>query len=296
MNSIVIPADVPRKMHETFIANYTKITQNTSRLFLFSCDQKIEHLHDDFDPEFTTTSTESSNPEHFFKIAHEGRIGAMATQLELIARYGAPYKTVPYIAKLNSKTNIIPAKSQDPLSAPLWSIDNVMRVKNESQLSICGIGITMYPGSKYEPHMMTFAARAIFQAHQYGLVAILWMYPRGKSVINENDPHLIAGVAGMANALGADFVKIKAPTQLQALPKIVTAAGNTKVIVSGGAQVSREQFLKTLYDQLHNGGIAGAAVGRNIFQHNLPQAVQLTKAIAALIYDNASLAKALEYI
>lgn len=302
MNTILIPADVPRTLHDEFIANYKKITQNTNRLFLFSCDQKIEHLHDDFDPEFTTTSAESSDPEHFFKIASQGRVGAMATQLELIARYGTAYKTVPYIAKLNSKTNIVPTSIKDPYSAPLWNIDDVMQVKKASSLSLCGIGITIYPGSKYEQSMMAFAAQMIIEAHKQGLVAILWMYPRGKAVINEDDAHLIAGVAGMANALGADFVKIKTPKSssikrvLQDLQKIVTAAGNTKVIISGGAKVSREQFLETLYDQLHEGDIAGAAVGRNIFQHNLAQAVQLTNAIAALIYDDVSFDKALEYI
>lgn len=300
--TILIPADVPKNMHQEFIANYKKITHTTNRLFLFSCDQKIEHLHDDFDPEFSATSIESSDPEHLFKIANQGRIGAMATQLELIARYGTSYNTINYIAKLNSKTNLIPAKIKDPKSAPLWTVHDVIHIKKTSNISICGIGITIYPGSIYEDTMMHFAAQMIMEAHKHGLIAILWMYPRGKSVSNEDDTHLIAGVAGMANALGADFVKIKLPTApshivvMQALQKIVTAAGNTKVIISGGKQIATDQFLRALYAQLHEGGVAGAAVGRNIFQHNLAQAVQITKAIAALVYDNASLHEALEYI
>lgn len=302
MNTIIVPADVPQNKKEEFVSNYKKITQNSDHLFLFSCDQKIEHLHDDFDPEFTATSAESSDPEHFFKIAQQGRIGAMATQLELIARYGTAYKTIPYIAKLNSKTNLIPAELKDPQSAELWTVDDVMHVKKASNLSLCGVGATVYPGSIYEEKMMSFAAQMIIQAHKHGLVTIVWMYPRGKAIPHEDDPHVIAGVAGMANALGADFVKIKPPIAssqkiaMHALQKIVTAAGNTKVIVSGGKQVNSEQFLRTLYAQLHEGGVAGTAIGRNIFQHNLAQAVQLTNAIAALVYDNASLHEALEYI
>ncbi len=301
MNTIIIPADVPRNKKEEFLSNYKKITHNSDHLFLFSCDQKIEHLHDDFDPEFMATSAESSDPEHLFKIAQQGRIGAMATQLELIARYGAAYNTVPYIAKLNSKTNLISPELKDPQSAELWTVDDVIQVKKTSHLLLCGIGVTIYPGSIYEDAMMKFAAQMIIQAHRHGLIAIVWMYPRGKAITNEDDAHLIAGVAGMANTLGADFVKIKspkvsAPKMAPALQKIVTAAGNTKVIVSGGKQVNPEEFLRTLYAQLHEGNVAGTAVGRNIFQHNLAQAVQLTKAIAALVYDNASLHEALEYI
>jgi DhnA family fructose-bisphosphate aldolase class Ia len=302
MKHIVVPADVPQKMSTLFQENYAKITAHTDRLFLFSCDHKIEHLHDDFDPEFSATSQEATHPEHFFQIAAQGRVGALATQLELIARYGMQYKSINYIAKLNSKTNLIAPEQQDPYSAPLWHVDDVIRLKADTNLSLCGIGVTIYPGSEYEDAMLSFAAHQIFEAHQQGLVAIAWMYPRGTAVHQENDPHLIAGVAGMANALGADFVKIKTPftpsyqTSLQALAQCVAAAGNTKVITSGGPLIPITQFLTLVYDQLHTGTTAGAAVGRNIFQHPVPYAINITKALAALIYDNAPLAKALNHI
>lgn len=302
MNKIIPPADVPKKKEQEFITNYKKITHDTNRLFLFSCDQKIEHLHDDFDPKNSTISSEAINPEHFFKIADQGRIGALATQLELIARYGKSYENINYIAKLNSKTNLIPKEQQDPKSTPLWDVHDVTRIKEESGLSLCGIGVTIYPGSKYEDAMMSFAADMIIDAHKHGLIAIVWMYPRGQAITDENDAHILAGVAGAANALGADFVKIKTPdatnqqTMLSALQEIVTAAGNTKVITSGGKQINPEQFLQTLYSQLQQGNSAGAAVGRNIFQYSLAKAVRMTKAIAALIYDNASAKEAIEFI
>lgn len=302
MSGIVIPADVPKKKEEEFITNYEKLTHKTDRLFLFSCDQKIEHLHDDFAWDDETIADESINPEHFFAIASQGRVGALATQLELIARYGKNHASINYIAKLNSTTNLIPLDQDDPNSAPLWDVHDVMRIKKESQLSICGIGVTIYPGSVYQDEMMSFASQAIIDAHNHGLIAIIWMYPRGQAIADQTNPHLIAGVAGAANALGADFVKIKSPksdTQtinIDALQEIVAAAGNTKVIVSGGAQVAPEQFLSTIYNQLTYGTVAGVAVGRNIFQHSLSDAIAMTHAIWALVYDNASLKEALKCI
>ncbi len=212
MNEINIPADVPQHAEREFIDNYYAITRNSNRLFLFSCDQKIEHLHDAFDPDNEAIHEDAVHPEHLFKIAAQGDIGAMATQLELIARYGKQYPTVNYIAKLNSKTNLIPSEQQDPVSAPLWDVDNLVTLKKDSQLLINGIGVTIYLGSEFEDEMLSFASEAIFNAHQHGLVAILWMYPRGKAIENETDAHLLAGAAGAANALGADFVKIKAPS------------------------------------------------------------------------------------
>lgn len=299
---IVIPADVPATHKERFEKNYELICQQTDRLFLFACDQKIEHLHDDFDPDNDEISDESIDPEHFFKIAHQGRVGALATQLELIARYAQNYPSIPYIAKLNSKTNLIKKEQEDPESAPLWSVDDVVRLNEDAGLSICGVGATIYPGSAFENEMMSFAAQMIIEAHRNGLVAILWMYPRGASVIDEESGHLIAGVAGQANALGADFVKIKPPTAssdataIEQLKEVVDAAGNTQVICSGGSKINAEQFLIQLHAQLTQAGTAGTAVGRNIFQRSLPKAIAMTQAISALVYDNVPLKEALEFV
>src|ERR1700689_1368524 len=91
-NSIAVPLSVPVKMHETFCQNYAKATKNTGRLFLFAGDQKIEHLNKDFDgPDI---ASEDAHPAHLFEIANKARIGAFATSLGLIARYGAPYKHI----------------------------------------------------------------------------------------------------------------------------------------------------------------------------------------------------------
>lgn len=48
VDQVRVPADVPAVARETYISNYLKATCNTGRLMLFACDQKIEHLNDDF--------------------------------------------------------------------------------------------------------------------------------------------------------------------------------------------------------------------------------------------------------
>ncbi len=59
--------------------------------------------------------------------------------------------------------------------------------------------------------MMTEAGQLIADAHANGLLVVLWIYPRGKAVADEKDAHLIAGAAGTAACLGADFVKCNPP-------------------------------------------------------------------------------------
>lgn len=302
MKSFIIPADVPPSKKELFIKNMQTLCKNTDHLFLFSCDQKIEHLHDDFNPEDDDVPQEAMDPEHFFKIGSQGRVGALATQLELIARYAPHYPTIPYIAKLNSKTNLIPDEQKEPLSAPLWNVKEAVQLIEQNNIPIIGIGITIYLGSEFEDKMMHFAAKSIFEAHKNGLLAIVWMYPRGKAIDDDTDPHLLAGAAGAANALGADIVKIKPPHETkeksveQELQEIVAAAGNTRVICSGGAKVEPSEYLQELQSFVENGTVAGTATGRNVFQNSLPEAIAMTQAISAIVYDGASEKEAVGYI
>ena len=290
---VFVPADVPEKKHDMFVKNYNAITRNTNRLFLFSCDHKIEHLNHDFYG--TDIHPQALHPEHLFRIASQGNVGAMATHLGLLARYAKQYPNVHYIAKLNGKTNLVPCEQQEPYSTLLWNVDDVIALRDNSKLMIAGIGVTVYLGSEYESELLAQAAHVINRAHHEGLVAIVWMYPRGKAICQENNPHLIAGAAGVALSLGADFVKVKAPagtdmlSSAQSLKIACSAAGNTKVVCSGGVQQDPTILLTELYDQIHTGDAAGCAIGRNIFQHSLAESIALTQAIAALVYENVDL-------
>jgi len=295
--SIIVPADVPSVMHETYIRNYTAITQPSGRLMLFAADQKIEHLNDDFYGE--KIHPDALNPEHLFKIAHNGRIGAFATHLGLIARYGERYPQVNYLVKLNGKTNLVSTKNNDPVSLLLWNVDDVVVFQKNSGIPIRGIGYTIYIGSEFEDEMLMQAAQLIAHAHEHGLVTVLWIYARGTSIKDDTDPQIITGAAGLANALGSDFVKIKVPheadgkTAVQWLKIAQQAAGNTKVICSGGRQVSVKELLQRLDLQLHEGNVGGCAIGRNIFQRSYQDAVALTRAVSAMVLDNVSITDAL---
>jgi DhnA family fructose-bisphosphate aldolase class Ia len=256
------------------------ITNKNGHLFLFACDQKIEHLNADFlGPRI---HPDAQRPEHLFQIAAQSPIGAMATQIGLIERYGPEYPHINFIAKLNSKTNLIKQNQSDPQSGLLWDVHDVVHLAAQSKLNIRGIGLTIYLGSEYEKEMLHDAAQQIFEAHLYGLVTILWMYPRGKAIKDDADPQLLSGATGVANALGSDFVKIKSPHNTHDLKYIVAAAGNTKVICAGGEQIDETELLKTIALQMQ-AGVSGCAIGRNIFQRSSKDGIELAKKIANII-------------
>ena len=247
-----------------------KIMKNPEKLFLFAGDQKIEHMN-------------QVDPEYLFKIASKAPISAFATQLGLIAQYGPDYKKINYVVKLNSKTNLIPAEQKDPVSLALHSVQDVVQFKKDSGLSIMGVGYTVYLGSEFEAQMLHEAAQAVLHARQNGLLSILWMYPRGKAVKNERDAELIAGAAGVGACLGADFVKVSQPDGgAQELERAVASAGKTKIICAGGKKVDEEEFLHDLEAQIV-AGTAGCAVGRNIFERDLDDAMSFCEKVAKIV-------------
>jgi DhnA family fructose-bisphosphate aldolase class Ia len=145
--------------------------------------------------------------------------------------------------------------------------------------------------------MLHEAAQAVFRAHQNGLFTVLWMYPRGNAVLDEKDPHLVAGAAGVAATLGADFVKVNYPKPKEgdrptALKEAVTACGRTKLICAGGSSIGVKEFLQQLHDQIHISGASGNATGRNIHQKPLEEAIRFANAVSALTLDDMTVDQA----
>lgn len=296
-DTVLVPLDVPPLMREAYHANFRRITEGTGRLMLMAGDQKVEHLNDDFFG--PAIALDDADPEHLFRIASRARIGVFATQLGLIARYGMDYPTIPYLVKLNSKTGLVKSAQRDPLSRQWQTMEQLAAFRETSGLQILGIGYTIYPGSESEADMFAEASRLVFEAHQRGLVTVIWAYPRGSAVSDEKDPHLIAGVAGIAACLGSDFVKVNFPEVKEgnaavALKEAVLAAGRTKVICAGGEETSAEEFLTLLHDQIHISGAVGNATGRNIHQRPLAEAIRFCNAISAITLDDASVAEAMD--
>jgi fructose-bisphosphate aldolase / 6-deoxy-5-ketofructose 1-phosphate synthase len=150
--------------------------------------------------------------------------------------------------------------------------------------------------------MLQEASEMIQAAHQAGMLAIIWMYPRHSKIKNEDDIHLIAGGAGVAASLGADFVKVKYPYHSASTDKkaaefqeVIQAAGKTRVICVGGSKQKAENLLTHLSRQLKNGS-AGLAIGRNLHQRSLKDATLLGKSLIAMMHNNTTKTEALDIL
>jgi DhnA family fructose-bisphosphate aldolase class Ia len=296
-NDIVVPLDVPEGAKQIYIENYLDITKRSGRLMLFAGDQKVEHLNDDFCGE--GIHPDDGDPEHLFRIASQSDIGVFATQLGLITRYGMDYPDVPYLVKLNSKTNLVKTPQSDPFSNQWLEVQKVVDFRDSSGMNILAVGYTLYLGSEYEAEMLHQAAQIVYNTHQNGLITVLWVYPRGKAVANEKDPHLIAGATGVAACLGSDFVKVNYPKKegnasQELFKEAVLAAGRTKVVCAGGSSVDVKGFLQRLHDQIFVSGASGNATGRNIHQKSLEDAIRMCNAIYAITVNGQNVEEAMK--
>lgn len=298
--NVQVPLDVPQSMRDEYISNFQLMTKSTGRLMLFAGDQKVEHLNKDFvgKYELGEIPADDADPEHMFRIASRSTIGVFATQIGMIARYGADYAEVAYLAKLNSKTSLVKTATMDPFSNQWLNVERVIAMKQDSGLKIPAVGYTIYLGSTYEPQMLQQAAQLVSDAHQHGLLTVLWIYPRGKDVADEMDPHLIAGATGVALTLGSDFVKVNYPKaegqkSSEIFKEAVAAAGRTHVVAAGGSSTDATTFLQRLHDQIHISGAIGNATGRNVHQKPLDEAIRMCNAISAITLADLSVEEAL---
>ena len=175
-DQVKVPVDVAADVRETYIDNYMAATHGTGRLMLFACDQKIEHMNGDFYGEGIDIA--DLDPEHLFQIGSQGVCGVLAGQRGLIARYAADYPEINYLVKMNSKTNLVKTAQSDPYSPQLHDLEAVLAMR-ENGVNVVGLGYTIYLGSEYEAAMMSEAGQLIAEAHENGLLVVLWMLVRG---------------------------------------------------------------------------------------------------------------------
>ena len=101
---------------------------------------------------------------------------------------------------------------------------------------------------------------------------IAWIYPRGKAIASEKEDELMAYSARVGLEIGADMVKLKYSGNPNALKWAVKAAGKCKIVVAGGTKKEEKEFLQQM-KEIINCGVAGIAVGRNVWQNDKPIAI-----------------------
>jgi class I fructose-bisphosphate aldolase len=136
------------------------------------------------------------------------------------------------------------------------------------------------------------------QADYYGMpmmVEPLVFQPNAKAggyMVN-GDVEQIMHLVRQGVELGADIIKADPTDDVSLYHKVVETAGGIPVLVRGGGRVSDKEILERTQGLLQQGA-SGIVYGRNIIQHPNPKGI--TRALMAMVHDNASVDAALKLV
>jgi class I fructose-bisphosphate aldolase len=151
------------------------------------------------------------DPENIVRLAIEGGCNAVASTLGVLGSVARKYAhKIPFLVKLNHNEFLTYPNKYDQL--PFAS------VKQAFEMGATAVGATIYFGSAESARQIQEVSQAFAQAHDLGLVTVLWCYLRNNAFkgADNTDYHLAADLTGQANHLGvtlqADIIKQKLPT------------------------------------------------------------------------------------
>lgn len=266
-------------------------------LLLLPIDQGIEHGPRDFFP-----NPASKDPDYQFKLAVEAGYSAIACQIGLASRYYPDYAgQVPLILKVNGKTDI--PHSDDALSTANATVEDAVRLGADA------VGYTMYVGSPRQDLDLAQLQGIRSDCERYGMPLIVWSYPRGSAIDKKGGPggfYAIDYAARMAMEMGADVVKLNMPkvdldsdsdapapyneggfSQDDAINHCVESAGRSLVVLSGGSKIDDDQLLDQTRKVMAAGG-SGVIYGRNVWQREWSEALEIIGQIKEIMLDNVS--------
>ncbi len=289
------------------ILNHGRLAR-TGYVSILPVDQGIEHSAG---ASFAANS-DYFDPGNIVKLALEGGCNAVASTLGVLGAVARKYAhKIPFLVKLNHNEFLTYPNKYDQIM--------FAGVKQAFDMGAVAVGATIYFGSDESARQIQEVSRAFAQAHELGLVTVLWCYLRNKAFKTEKtDYHVAADLTGQANHLGttieADIIKQKLPENnggFNALkfgktdPKVYSNLtpgdhpielaryqvancfmGRAPLINSGGAS-GKDDFgeaVKTAVINKRAGGM-GLISGRKAFQRPMNEGVELLNTIQDVYLD-----------
>lgn len=260
---------------------------NGTAMFL-PYDQGLEHGPRDF-----FANPAAADPRYVISLALEGGFNGIAIQIGLAEKFYWDYAgEIPLVLKLNGKTDIPPLDPLSPLNAT---------VEDAVRLGADAVGYTLYVGSPAQEHDFGQLLRVRDDARRLGMPLIVWSYPRGTAVDAKGGKDSLYAVdyaARTASELGADIVKVNFPhpekqagvpqdylrdfSSQQAIDAVVTSAGRTLLLVSGGERAGDEVMLDKARQSME-AGATGLIFGRNVWQRDRAESLRFAARLREIL-------------
>ena len=210
-----------------------------------------------------------------------GGADAVIATFGVARRFGACFGRAGLILRVDGgPTALSDGEGDWPL---LFSVEDALR------LGADGVACMGFPGAACEGATMGNLARLASDCRNWGLLLLAEMIPGGFGRPDLHTPQNIAMAARLGAEVGADAIKTAYTGSAETFRE-VTQACYCPVLIQGGERKDRDaEVLSAVADAVRAGG-AGAAVGRNLWQHADPAG--FATALSAAIHDGASIGEA----
>ncbi|NNU81923.1 class I fructose-bisphosphate aldolase [Halovulum dunhuangense] len=261
----------------------------TGKMIILPVDQGFEHgPARSFAP-----NPAAYDPHYHYQLAIDAGLNAYAAPLGMIEAGADTFAgQIPTILKVNSANSLM-SDTAGKNQAITASVDDALR------LGCAAIGFTVYPGSDMALDMFEEISAMREEAAAKGVATVIWSYPRGEAISKDGETaiDIAAYAAQIAALLGAHIIKIKLSTDHLELPEakkvyeaqqidVATQAARVRhcmqaafngrriVVFSGGAKKGES----SVYDDaraIRDGGGNGSIIGRNTFQRERGEALEM---------------------
>lgn len=270
----------------------------SGKMFFLAVDQGFEH-----GPDASFLKNEFAyDPFYHFDLAHEAGLSALAAPYGLLSICAKKFAgKLPLILKINHSNSLNKSRIDQSV---------VSSVQKALELGCVGIGFTIYPGSDDFDEMLEEFNIISEEASRFGLLSVVWSYARGPELKEglETAFDVISYAAHMACLAGAHIVKVKIPdssflnqnlkekfpssfnfdemSERIAHVKKACMNGKRLVIFSGGKTKESKESLYFEIASIKKGGGDGSIIGRNIFQREKSEAIQMIDEIKKIYLQN----------
>ncbi|WP_020674098.1 2-amino-3,7-dideoxy-D-threo-hept-6-ulosonate synthase [Amycolatopsis nigrescens] len=189
------------------------------------------------------------------------------------------------IVHLSASTRHAPDPNAKYLVA---SVDECLRLGADA------VSVHVNVGSVEEGRQIADMATVAEACDRWNLPLLAMMYPRGPKITNPKDPGMVAHAASLAVDLGADIVKTMYVGSVAEMADVVRGCP-IPIVAVGGPLADNCAEVLAYVDEVMSSGVAGLAVGRNVF--HAPDPGSIARRIAGRVHrelEPAFLAEAAE--
>lgn len=148
----------------------------------------------------------------------------------------------------------------------------VAGVEESLRLGADAVSVHVNLGAEGERRQIADLAAVAEACDRWNVPLLAMMYPRGPKISDPRDPALVAHAVTLAADLGADLVKTPYVGSVEAMKQIAATAPVPIVTVGGPRNDDEGQVLAYVAEALSS-GVAGVAMGRNVFEAPDPGAM-----------------------